>query len=158
MWNGVIIMVSILLQPLFDGAVDKLRISRKNPFFVGFQIFRTLLVVLVGYVFDVAPSFGEGMRTLSLFFTGQDFSKGMEEIGKLGLTVPDYIIILAGAVIILIASIIQERHLDTDIRTMLDRKPFMLRFLLLYLGIMTVVIFGIYGSGYNAADFVYMQF
>ena len=30
--------------------------------------------------------------------------------------------------------------------------------LLLYLGIMTVVIFGIYGSGYNAADFVYMQF
>ena len=157
-WNGVIIMVSILLQPLFDGAVDKLRISRKNPFFVGFQIFRTLLVVLVGYVFDVAPSFGEGMRTLSLFFTGQDFSKGMEEIGKLGLTVPDYIIILAGAVIILIASIIQERHLDTDIRTMLDRKPFMPRFLLLYLGIMTVVIFGIYGSGYNAADFVYMQF
>ena len=157
-WNGVIIMVSILLQPLFDGAVDKLRISRKNPFFVGFQIFRTLLVVLVGYVFDVAPSFGEGMRTLSLFFTGQDFSKGMEEIGKLGLTVPDYIIILAGAVIILIASIIQERHLDTDIRTMLDRKPFMLRFVLLYLGIMTVVIFGIYGSGYNAADFVYMQF
>ena len=157
-WTGVIIMVSILLQPLFDGAVDKLRISRKNPFFVGFQIFRTLLVVLVGYVFDVAPSFGEGMRTLSLFFTGQDFSKGMEEIGKLGLTVPDYIIILAGAVIILIASIIQERHLDTDIRTMLDRKPFALRFLLLYLGIMTVVIFGIYGSGYNAADFVYMQF
>ena len=157
-WNGVIIMVSILLQPLFDGAVDKLRISRKNPFFIGFQIFRTLLVVLVGYVFDVAPSFGEGMRTLSLFFTGQDFSKGMEEIGKLGLTVPDYIIILAGAIIILIASIIQERHLDTDIRTMLDRKPFMLRFVLLYLGIMTVVIFGIYGSGYNAADFVYMQF
>ena len=41
---------------------------------------------------------------------------------------------------------------------MLDRKPFALRFLLLYLGIMTVVIFGIYGSGYNAADFVYMQF
>jgi hypothetical protein len=41
---------------------------------------------------------------------------------------------------------------------MLDRKPVALRFLLLYLGVMTVVIFGIYGSGYNAADFVYMQF
>ncbi len=157
-WNGVIIMVSILLQPLFDGAVDKLRISRKNPFFVGFQILRTLLVVLVGYVFDVAPSFGEGMRTLSLFFTGQDFSAGMAEIGKLGLNLPDYIILLAGALVILVASLIQEKHHDTDIRTMLDSKPFALRFLLLYAGIMAVVIFGIYGSGYNAADFVYMQF
>ena len=29
---------------------------------------------------------------------------------------------------------------------------------LLYLGVMAVVIFGVYGSGYNAADFVYMQF
>ena len=151
-------MVSIIMQPLFDGAVDKLRISRKNPFFIGFQVFRTLLVVLVGYVFDVAPSFGEGMRTLQLFFTGQNFSAGIEEISKLGLVASDYIILLAGAIIILIASIIQERHLDTDIRTMLDSKPFALRFLLLYLGIMTVVIFGIYGSGYNAADFVYMQF
>ncbi len=157
-WNGVIIMVSIIMQPLFDGAVDKLRISRKNPFFIGFQVFRTLLVVLVGYVFDVAPSFGEGMRTLQLFFTGQNFSAGIEEISKLGLVASDYIILLIGAIIILIASIIQERHLDTDIRTMLDRKPVALRFLLLYLGIMTVVIFGIYGSGYNAADFVYMQF
>ncbi len=157
-WNGVIIMVSIIMQPLFDGAVDKLRISRKNPFFIGFQVFRTLLVVFVGYVFDVAPSFGEGMRTLQLFFTGQNFSAGIEEISKLGLVASDYIILLAGAIIILIASIIQERHLDTDIRTMLDSKPFALRFLLLYLGIMTVVIFGIYGSGYNAADFVYMQF
>ena len=157
-WNGVIIMISIIMQPLFDGAVDKLRISRKNPFFIGFQVVRTLLVVLVGYVFDVAPSFGEGMRTLQLFFTGQNFSAGIEEISKLGLVASDYIILLAGAIIILIASIIQERHLDTDIRTMLDRKPFALRFLLLYLGIMTVVIFGIYGSGYNAADFVYMQF
>ncbi len=157
-WNGVIIMVSIIMQPLFDGAVDKLRISRKNPFFIGFQVFRTLLVVLVGYVFDVAPSFGEGMRTLQLFFTGQNFSAGIEEISKLGLVASDYIILLIGAIIILIASIIQERHLDTDIRTMLDRKPVALRFLLLYLGVMTVVIFGIYGSGYNAADFVYMQF
>ena len=157
-WNGVIIMISILMQPLFDGIIDKLHIRRQNPFFVGFQIFRTLLIVLVGYVFDVAPSFGEGMRTLTLFFTGQDFSAGMAEISKLGLVTADYIILLAGAIVILVASIIQERHLDTDIRTMLDQKPLALRFALLYLGIMTVIIFGIYGSGYNAADFVYMQF
>lgn len=157
-WNGVIIMLSILMQPLFDGVVDKLHINRKNPFFIAFQIVRTLLVVLVGYVFDVAPSFGEGMRTLTEFFTNQNLGKGLEEIGGLGLIPQDYGLLLIGGAVMLIASIIQERHPNTDIRTMLDEKRFATRFILLYLGVMTVVIFGIYGSGYNAADFVYMQF
>ena len=41
---------------------------------------------------------------------------------------------------------------------MIDRKPFAVRWLTVYAAIMVIIIFGIYGSGYNAADFVYMQF
>ncbi len=158
LWNGVIIMLSILMQPLFDGAVDRLHINRKNPFFVGFQIFRTLLVVLVGYVFDVAPSFSEGMRTIALFFTGQNVALGVEQIGEIGLLPQDYCVLIVASLVVLVASIIQERHPDTDIRTMLDQKPYLVRLVVLYVAVMSIVIFGIYGSGYNAADFVYMQF
>ena len=158
LWNGVIIMLSILLQPLFDGVVDKLHIKRTNPFFIGFQIFRTLIVVLVGYVFDVAPSFGEGMRTLTEFFTNQNIPQAFEQLSKIPLIAHDYAVIGLGGVVILIASLIQERHQDTDIRHLLDKRSFATRFALLYIGVMSVVIFGIYGSGYNAADFVYMQF
>ena len=154
----MIIMLSILLQPLFDGVVDKLHIKRTNPFFIGFQIFRTLIVVLVGYVFDVAPSFGEGMRTLTEFFTNQNIPQAFEQLSKIPLIAHDYAVIGLGGVVILIASLIQERHQDTDIRHMLDKKHFFVRALVLYIGVMAVVIFGVYGSGYNAADFVYMQF
>ena len=157
-WNGVIIMLSIIMQPLFDGAVDKLKISRKNPVFIGFQIFRTLLVILVGYVFDVAPSFGQGMRTIGLFFTGQNFATGFAEITKLGLGWRDYLILLLASTVVLVASIIQERHPDTTIRAMLDKKSYVFRFIVLYIAVMSIVVFGVYGSGYNAADFVYMQF
>ena len=157
-WNGGIIMLSILMQPLFDLVVDKLRINRKNPVFIGFQIFRTLLVILVGYVFDVAPSFGEGMRTITEFFTGQNITRGLAEINGLGLNIKEYVLLAICSIIILIASIIQERNPHTNIRTMLDNKSFALRFAFLYIGVISVVIFGVYGSGYNAADFVYMQF
>ena len=115
-------------------------------------------MVLVGYVFDVAPSFSEGMRTIWLLFTGQNFAAGIEQIGKLGLLPQDYVLLLLASVVVLIVSIIQERHQDTDIRHMIDKKPYVFRFVLLYIAVMSVVIFGIYGSGYNAADFVYMQF
>ena len=158
LWNGVIIMLSTLMQPLFDGVVDKLHINRKNWLFCFFQMFRTFLVVLVGYVFDVAPSFKQGIMTITRFFTDQSFSRGLAEILKLGLTWKDYILLALCVVIVLIISIIQERHSDTTMRTLLDKKPFILRFFLYFFLVMAVIIFGIYGSGYAAADFVYMQF
>ena len=158
LWNGVIIMLSTLMQPLFDGVVDKLHINRKNWLFCFFQMFRTFLVVLVGYVFDVAPSFKQGIMTITRFFTDQSFSRGLAEILKLGLTWKDYILLALCVVIVLIISIIQERHSDTTMRALLDKKPFILRFFLYFFLVMAVIIFGIYGSGYAAADFVYMQF
>ncbi len=158
LWNGVIIMLSTLMQPLFDGVVDKLHINRKNWLFCFFQMFRTFLVVLVGYVFDVAPSFKQGIMTITRFFTDQSFSRGLAEILKLGLTWKDYVLLALCVVIVLIISIIQERHSDTTMRALLDKKPFILRFFLYFFLVMAVIIFGIYGSGYAAADFVYMQF
>lgn len=158
LWNGVIIMLSTLMQPLFDGVTDKLRINRKNFFFRLFQMVRTFIVVLVGYVFDVAPSFKQGMMTISRFFTDQSLTRGKAEILKLGLTWKDFVLLAACCVVIWIVSLIQESHPDTNIREMLDRKPFILRFIVFFICVMAVIIFGIYGSGYRAADFVYMQF
>ncbi len=158
LWNGVIIMLSTLMQPLFDAVTDGLHINRKNWLFQLFQMARTFLVVLVGYVFDVAPSFKQGMMTIGRFFTDQSVSRGKTEILALGLSWKDYLLLIACAGVILAVSIVQERHADTNIREMLDEKPFILRFVLFFICIMAVIVFGIYGSGYAAADFVYMQF
>ena len=157
-WNGGIIMLSILMQPLFDAVTDKLHINRNNFFFRLFQMIRTFIVVLVGYVFDVAPSFQQGMMTIGRFFTDQDFERGSHEIFKLGINWKDYILLAVCVVVIWADSMIQEKHSDTTIREMLDKKPFILRWLVFFLLIMAVIIFGIYGSGYAASDFVYMQF
>ena len=158
-WNGLIIMVSILLEPLFISAKDKLHIKDTNIPFMLFQMFRTFLIVLVGYVFDVAPSFSQAMRTFWLFFTNQNFKLGYSQISDLGLGKKDYLVVLIGGLILFIASVIQERAKDgLDIRHMLDKKPFILRFALLFVCLISIVVFGIYGSGYSAADFVYAQF
>ena len=151
-------MLSILLQPVFDSIVAKLHIRRESFGYGVFQILRTFVVVLVGYVFDVAPSFADGMNTITGFFTNQNFALFGEECDKLGLLEKDYIVLAIGAAILFFIGVIQERHPHTTIREMLDDNPFALRFILIYLGLVAVAVFGIYGSGYNAADFVYMQF
>ena len=158
-WNGIIIMVSILLEPVFKSINDKLHIKPGNVPFMLFQMLRTFLIVLVGYVFDVAPSFMQAMRTFRLFFTDQSLSKGYSQISTLGLGKKDYLVVLIGAVVILIASLIQENSKNgLTIREKLDRRPFILRFAALFVLLISIVVFGIYGSGYDAAAFVYAQF
>ena len=157
-WNGGIIMLSVLMKPLFDKVQEKINIDPESALFVLFRILRTFVVVLIGYVFDVAPSFSQAMRTFWLFFTNQSISAGWSQISELGLGKKEYLLVLMGAVLIFIVSVIQERNPKTDIRTMLDSKPFAYRWLAIFIGFMALVVFGVYGSGFNAADFVYMQF
>ena len=158
LWNGLIIMISILLQPVFDVMLKKLHIKPKAIWWGVFQMLRTFIIVLVGYVFDIAPDFGQAMNTFRLIFTGQNLTVARAQISELGIGKKDFIVIIVGIIIIFTASVIQERHPQTTIRAMLDKRSFALRFALIFLGVMAVIIFGIYGSGYNPADFVYMQF
>ena len=151
-------MLSILIQPIFDSIINKLHIRRECWWYSLFAMFRTFLIVLVGYVFDVAPSFIQGVKTIAMFFTNQNFITGYNQISGLKLDALDYCVISIGAAIILFVSIMQERNPEKSLRVQLDEKPFALRFLLLYAGIIAVVVFGVYGSGYDAASFVYMQF
>lgn len=158
LWNGGIIMISILLKPVFDWVLAKLRINAQSFAYGVFQMFRTFLVVLVGYVFDVAPNFSQAMNTFKIALFDQSFSKGWSQISELGLQKYEYAIIAFGMLVVFVASVIQERHSSTTIREMLDRKPFALRGLVIFAGMMLVLVFGIYGPGYDPAAFVYMQF
>ena len=158
LWNGLIIMVSILLQPVFDSILEKLHINPKAIWYSVFQMLRTFIIVLVGYVFDVAPGINEAMRTFRLILTDQSITAARAQISELGLGKKDIIVILVGIIVIFTVSVIQERHPSTTIREMLDKKPFILRYAVIFIGIMAVIVYGIYGSGYNPADFVYMQF
>ena len=157
-YNGLIIMLSVLLKPVFEWTLAKLRIRPECKPYALFRMVRTFLLVLVGYVFDVAPTFSDAMMTFRRFFTDQNYTRSHAEISQLGLDIPDYILLLLCTLTILIVSIWQERHPDTTVSIALDKRRYGARFACFFFLIMSVIIFGIYGSGYNPADFVYMQF
>lgn len=158
LWNGLIIMISILLKPVFDFVLAKLHINPKSFLYGIFQMFRTFIVVLVGYVFDIAPSFSGAVNMIKLSLFDQHIRAGISQICNLGVGKKDYVVLLIGMLVIFVVSVIQERNSNTSLRVMLDKKPLILRWSLTLVCLVTVLIFGIYGPGYNPAEFVYMQF
>ena len=98
------------------------------------------------------------MYTLGKMITDQNLSRGWAEINNLGIDLVDYLSLFICTVFLLCVSLVQERNSDRSLRVMLDEKPFIIRYMLLLVGILYILVFGIYGPGYDPAEFVYMQF
>lgn len=155
-WNGGIIMLSVLLKPLYAVWLEKLKINAKSFGFRLFQMARTFLIVLVGYVFDVAPNFTQSMKTFVLAITNQNLQEGITQIQSLGLTDRDFRVLLGGMLVLVTVSILREKW--GSVRLMMDRKPFLVRYVVIVAGLILTLWYGVYGPGYDPADFVYMQF
>lgn len=158
LWNGGIIMISTLLKPVFDATNQKLHIDTGSSWFNLFQMARTFIVVLIGYVFDVAPDFSSSMETFRKILSIPNIQIATAEIASLGLYSLDYLLLAASTLFLFFVSIFQEKHKTANIRHLLDDQHFLFRFSFLLLGILTILAFGIYGPSYDPASFVYMQF
>ena len=153
-WNGMVILVSTLLQPVSDKVVAGLHIERKSAWYQEFSMLRTFVVVLIGYYFDIAAM---GMMLKSVTDLHLSQLRPGAVLEALPLTRYDWCVLLFGTVVIFTASVIQERSQRT-IREILDEKCLALRWAVLLAGIFAVVLMGVYGPGVQASEFVYMQF
>ena len=157
-WNGGIIMLSTLCEPVFKQINVKLRINVESLAFRIFQMLRTFLIVLVGYVFDVAPDFSAAMYTFRKILFDQQLRSGYWQIRGLGVHILHYASLLLCTCFLFCISLVQERHSNTSLRGILDGKSFIIRYILLFFGILYLLVFGVYGPGFDPAEFVYMQF
>lgn len=157
-WNGVIMMMSTILAPIYKNTNRLLHINEEAFWFRLFRIARTFLLVYIGYVLDVAPNMRGAAAMFKSMIFEQDFSGAYEQLKSFPLFGSEYILLLICTFLLLIVGIIQETHQNTNIREMLDKKTFLLRWIIIYVGIMAIIVLGTYGPGYNPADFVYMQF
>lgn len=158
-WNGGVIMLSILLKPCFEWVNLRCRINTSALPHRCFQIFRTFLLVCIGNITDLARGGRDCFVWVRRIFTEQNLSAGQQEIlNGIGLSSREYLLLLLSAILLFAVGLIHERNPQTSIRTMLDQKPFAVRWLVIFLAAAVILTFGAYGPGYTAAEFAYMQF
>ena len=158
LFNGMAILISSLMQPWTQKLAKALRIRRENFFYRLFEIGRTMLLVLAGYYFDIAPGFKAAMKMMLRSVTDIHLS----DLGDFACLAPskldrlDYLVIIFGSLVMLIVSIVREHTAGmsgssscvSDDSAVAD----------IYRLIMLIAVLGVYGPGCNPADFVYMQF
>ena len=154
--NGIIILISQELEPLYK------RFRRRFPKLTGgmpyraFMVARTFLLMSSLRLFDNARGCRDAFISFWSIFSqwGRRALTAQEFLG-LGLTAADYVIVAAGALVVFSVSLIQRKQ---PVREWLGQKPFFVQYAVFLALFLSVLLFGIYGIGFDSAGFIYNQF
>lgn len=156
LYNGGIIIIGLLLEPYLKKLTETMHIDVKSIGWRIFCILRTFFLIVIGRMFPRAESFAVAFTMFASIFAGNNKGDFSEQILSLGLDGADFLILIAGCIIWFIISFKQEK--GVKIRDAIAEKPLMLRWVM-FIGIFTMIlIFGVYGPGYDASAFIYRGF
>ncbi len=157
-WNGVFIASGILLTDVYAKIKRFLHIHEDRFLWRLFQIVRTFLIISVGRFFSRAAGVRTALSMMKSIFTRFTDFGFMEKdaLLELGLDRWNWILLLAGIILLLIVDIQHEKGFS--MRDRIAKQNVVFRILLISFTIAAIVILGVYGPGYDSAGFIYQQF
>lgn len=154
--NFVVIMASQELEPLYAKFHNKFGLKQKSGYAV-FEIIRTFLLMSSLKLFDCYRDVGLTFKMFgSMFYTFNIVKLFNGSLLELGLTGADYLISGIAIVVVFLVSLYKYLK-DKDFRDYLYEKYplFVLSCVLL---LIATLVFGAYGQGFDASQFIYNQF
>jgi D-alanyl-lipoteichoic acid acyltransferase DltB (MBOAT superfamily) len=153
--NGVVIMVSQACEPLYARFHARFQVKDRLAY-RAFEIVRTTLLMSAIRLFDCYRDVPLTFRMFGTMFTTPNYGQLFNaEAMKLGLGGADYLVLAAGVAIMVASGI---RRKPVSMRERLEPIPAAWRYAAMYLLLIAVLLFGAYGVGYDASQFIYNQF
>lgn len=153
--NCLVIMVSQEMEPFYRWFHSKFSV-KDRWLFRAFQVGRTILLMSALRMFDCYRDVPLTFRMFGNMLTGRNYSVLFQGgLMNIGLTAADYMVLSIGVVTMLVVSLVQRRG---SVREALYAKSPAVQLGVVYLLLFSVLIFGAYGIGYDASQFIYNQF
>ena len=154
MLNGVIIIISMELEPVYK-SFNKRCAFTGGKIYGGFRIIRTFILMAILRMLDYNTVAGY-FKSLRLMVT--DFSFGRligTDYSQLGLDMANWIVAVLGCLIILMVDFIGRKKSYSEV---IFKRGTLVSFGLIGLMIAVIIIFGMYGIGYEGKAFIYSRY
>ena len=153
--NWAVLMISQEFEGLYARFHKRFAFASGTAYRI-FTVLRTFLLVCCLNIFDCYKTLAETFGAFASIFTTTNYSAFSDaSMLKLGMSRADFIIVALGSAAMLIVSLLK---LGGSLRERIAQKPLALRFCLWYALFIAIIIFGAYGEGYDASQFIYNQF
>ena len=157
LYNGLILAMSALLEPLYKRTNERLgeSIVSSRAFYV-WRVLRTFIIVNIGWYFDRALRGADAFAMLGKTFFAPAFAQLSDgTLLTLGLTANDFTILAVATVLLIAVSVLQERGMQ--IRSSILALLVLPRVILLY-AFMYFVAANFMGANAGNAGFMYAIF
>ena len=184
-YHAILLISSQVFQPSMQKLTEKCRINPEWKLWKFWQMTRTFLLCGFGRIFfrttTLSAAFGYLGRMFAGFsvkalpaqlagivgkvqgaFSGGSIKSGLYAIRAmlntpLDINITPMNMIMASVAICVLwcVDLLQEKY---ELREALSRKKLWFRWLIIFAGLFSVIIFGVYGPGYDAKNFIYEQF
>lgn len=157
-WNGLFIMSGIMFENIYKKCLELMRIDNNSMSFNIFRMVRTFLICSMGRIFsranDLCHAFNMYKSMTTKYF---DLSYlNSELLSELGLNMKNWILLFITILIVLYFDYLKEKGIN--IRDEIGNKHIVIRWVLYYILILAILVFGLYGGAYDASAFIYGRF
>lgn len=157
MYHFVMILFGSMIAPLVSSLNKKLHI---NPEWFGYrliQIIRTTVLVVIGELFFRAETLSHAFKMIERAVTDFTFPTIREFFGTtFRISYGGLLALVVSLAIVFVISLLNEK--GVSVRESLRKRNVVLRWILLYLFVMFIFVFGAYGPDYIPVDPIYANF
>jgi D-alanyl-lipoteichoic acid acyltransferase DltB (MBOAT superfamily) len=155
--NGLYQIIGDVLKPIRDWLVKVLRLRRDTLSHKLFKVFATFFLFDFSLIFFRADSLQDALRILKSIFTIHNpwilFDGTLYDCG---LDSKNFVVMLLAIAILMFADICKFYHIQ--IRKVIAQQEYWFRWMVMAGCAALILLFGIWGSVYNATGFIYFQF
>ncbi len=162
LWYWTILMLGNLFAPVFDKTTKALEMKTDSFSWHLFQSIRTYLIYAIGATFFLC-GIRKGLELLhdcAMVFYAERYANPWiffnDSILNLGIDYRDLNIIIFGVLALFTVAILREKY--GYARIWIKKQSFILRWAIWLFLFAVILVYGKYGPGYNAAEFIYQGF
>lgn len=156
LWFYVCIVIGKETEEFWAKLMEKIKLSPDCFFVRLIDAVRVFILVSIGIMFFRLESLGMVIAKIKAglsLFNPWIFTDG--SLYRMGLSRNSFLVMLMSLLLLLIVALLQEKG---SVRERIAGQNIIVRWIIYLSLIFSIIIFGVYGSGFNASDFIYGGF
>lgn len=153
--HGFYQIAGMELKPLRDKLVNKFNIKRGSLYHKIYQCTIVFILVDFAWIFFRANTFSDAVGIIKGMFVFNPWVLFDGSLYTLGLDQKDFSIAIISILILIMVSLLRR---NTNLISLVNKQCTVLRWSFYFTCLYAILIFGVYGPGYSAQQFIYFQF
>ncbi|MBR4723418.1 MAG: MBOAT family protein [Clostridia bacterium] len=153
--HGLYQVIEGITKGIRTSILKFMHINADNFVYVRFKRIAVFVLVCFAWIFFRSPDMASSLFAVRRIFT--DFGNiNFAKMSEFGTDTPNTVVLACAVLVLFAASLLANKNNELVIE--FEKKNFPLRWTVYLLLIFAVLIFGVYGPGFEASQFIYFQF